>query len=193
MIKKYIIITAWCGLLIPFSLHAVSEGNKKDETLLSAIEDSNVKLVERFLESEGIDLERNKSLLLEMAHSRVEHYQNIISQGSRVQDLSRFLWGARLGAVATIAGAVVTMISHKNKHEQVVPFFKDPIRVGALTFSVMAAVGAISCGIHLGGGVLIALVNQKVVRRSRTSLKKARIIEDLIKNISFSTENRDLK
>ncbi|MBA3751429.1 hypothetical protein H0X06_01325 [Candidatus Dependentiae bacterium] len=185
--------TIWCILLIPVSIYARSEENKKDETLISAIESGTVKLVEKLLIGEGIVDEKYKNLLLDIAHGRVEHYENVISEVSRVHDLRKFLWGARVGTVASIAGTVVALISHKDTEQHVVPFSEDRVRIGALSTTLVAMICTTYCISSLLNDVVVSAVNQKVLRSSRVMLKDAREIEDLIRNAPVSTKDNDLK
>ncbi|MBA3751432.1 hypothetical protein H0X06_01340 [Candidatus Dependentiae bacterium] len=186
MMKRYLLLSFVCLSAVPTCMQARSEKSKND-ALVSAIENVEVKLVEKLLKREGIADNGRKKLLLEAAEDAAERSEENISLLRNGWDCARFAgWTAwsGFGAFTCLTGTVLALAPVKDKNKREIPFLEDQTRMGFSVLGVFAALCTVP-------GIYYLKKAWKCPHASRR-LESARMIEDLIKKAPLSTENKDL-
>ncbi|MBA3751433.1 hypothetical protein H0X06_01345 [Candidatus Dependentiae bacterium] len=174
-------------LLVSTVMPSRSEKLKKD-TLISAVEDTNVKLVEKFLKREGIADENSKKLLLETAEDVVEQREESVSLLRSGWDCARFAgWSTwiGLGSFMCLAGTVFAVVPQEERNGEEIPFSKDIERKAAVGVGLLGALCTVP-GLYY-------LIKAWKCPTASTRLESARTIENLIKKASLSTKETDLQ
>ncbi|MBA3751430.1 hypothetical protein H0X06_01330 [Candidatus Dependentiae bacterium] len=183
MMKKYLLLSVACLSVVSTGIHAGRERNKK-VTLDEAIENVNLKLVQKLLKREGIAEETRKKLLLETAEDIVEECEERVSLVKSGWDCARFGWWSTwtgLGVAACAFGTAVAL-TPKGREDN-----SDYLETKKLALGG-AGIGALWT---LLGGYFLSNAWKCPTALRRVEI--ARKIEDLIRNAPVSSENSDLK
>ncbi len=158
--------------------------NHKKDTLISAVEDSNAKRVERLITREGVGDENSRKLLVETAEDITDECEESVSLLRSRLDCARFAgwftWTG-LGALLWLKGTVTAITPGIYKE----PFVEDKKRVRALG---LGSIGAL-CTAY---GVYSLKKAWRCPTASRR-LENARAIQDLLKKASSSHASDNIK
>ncbi|MBA3751431.1 hypothetical protein H0X06_01335 [Candidatus Dependentiae bacterium] len=183
MMKKYLLLSVACLSVVSTGIHAGREGNKKI-TLDAAIENVDLKLVQKLLKREGMAEKTRKKLLLETAEDIVEECEERVSLVRSGWDCARFGWWSTwtgLGVAACAFGAAVALtpkgIETDFEYQQ-----KKKLALGGAVIGVLWTLP----GVYY---LVQAWKCPTALRRVET----ARKIEDSIRNAPVSSEDSDLK
>ncbi|MBA3751435.1 hypothetical protein H0X06_01355 [Candidatus Dependentiae bacterium] len=171
MMKKYLLLSFVSLCIVPVCMQAKPEMNRK-ATFDVAIENVDVKLVEKLLKREGIDDENSKKLLLETAEDVVAQCEERVSLLKSGWDCARFAWWLMwIGCGTRVCVGVLDSFFNSGRLKGI----EKP--VGFFTAGV---------GVCTVSGFYYLVQAWKCPTALRR-LENARTIEDLIKNAPLST------
>ncbi|MBA3751434.1 hypothetical protein H0X06_01350 [Candidatus Dependentiae bacterium] len=175
MIKKYLLLSFVSLCIVPVGMQAKPNMNRK-ASLDVAIENVDVKLVEKFLKREGIVDENNKKLLVETAQDVVDQCEERVSLLKSGWDCARFGWWSAwigCGTVFCISGLRYRVLK-----------FNDKEIKKKLGFIIAGGAVCTATGLYY-------LSQAWKCPTASSRLESARIIENLIKNAPLSITATD--